>query len=195
MTAPTAFPLAWPHDVPRWTKPKAKASFQTGLSKAIKNVQESLRLFANDTGKVIPAESIVMSSNVGGLLAKGPEDPAVAVYFTWDGEPFCFAVDRYAKVEHNLQAIHHLIEGRRTDYRHGGLTFVKASFKGLKALPAPSGWQHWTRELGLPVTATADQIKARKTELSKVHHPDKGGDPARMQAINRAVTEALAEVG
>jgi hypothetical protein len=60
------------------------------------------------------------------LGASRPSDPGVAVWFTWDGLGVCIAVDRYQTVEANLQAIHHIIEARRTELRHGTLALVRA---------------------------------------------------------------------
>jgi DnaJ-class molecular chaperone len=37
--------------------------------------------------------------------------------------------------------------------------------------------------LGLPPTATPQQIKRRYRTLAKRHHPDRGGDPRQMQRI------------
>jgi len=37
--------------------------------------------------------------------------------------------------------------------------------------------------LGLPPTATAQQIKRRYRALAKRYHPDRGGDPRQMQRI------------
>ncbi len=37
--------------------------------------------------------------------------------------------------------------------------------------------------LGLPPTATPQQIKRRYRALAKRHHPDLGGDPQQMQRI------------
>lgn len=37
--------------------------------------------------------------------------------------------------------------------------------------------------LGLPSTATPQQIKRRYRTLAKQHHPDRGGDPREMQRI------------
>jgi DnaJ-domain-containing protein 1 len=37
--------------------------------------------------------------------------------------------------------------------------------------------------LGLPPTATPQQIKRRYRTLAKRHHPDRGGDPREMQRI------------
>ena len=128
----TAYPLHWPQGFPR-AKLRERGAFKTTLAGALDNVQGSLRRFASDSGRKL--ENVVMSSNVT-LGASSPADPGVAVWFTWDGLGVCIAVDRYQTVEANLQAIHHIIEARRTELRHGTLALVRASFAGFLALPA-----------------------------------------------------------
>jgi DnaJ-domain-containing protein 1 len=49
--------------------------------------------------------------------------------------------------------------------------------------------------LGLSLSATLDQIKARNRELAKVHHPDRGGDAAEFNRINAAYEMACGVVG
>ncbi len=45
--------------------------------------------------------------------------------------------------------------------------------------------------LGLGREATGDDIRAARRRLAKAHHPDHGGDPVSMQAINEAADAAL----
>jgi hypothetical protein len=45
--------------------------------------------------------------------------------------------------------------------------------------------------LGLGSDATADEIRAARRDLARVHHPDAGGDPSTMQSINTAAELAL----
>ncbi|WP_199679262.1 J domain-containing protein [Nitrosovibrio sp. Nv6] len=156
------------------------------MSSALKNVQDSLRLFAVDSGKKL--EELVISSNVT-LGVNRPKDPGVAVWFTWDGMQVCIAVDRYSSVESNLQAIHHIIEARRVELRHGTLALVRATFQGFLALPAPTK-RTWWEVLGIGETATPEQIRSAYRSLASQHHPDKGGDHARMAEINLAYVEA-----
>ena len=40
--------------------------------------------------------------------------------------------------------------------------------------------------MGLPPTATPQQIKRRYRLLAKKHHPDRGGDPREMQRLAAA---------
>jgi len=49
-------------------------------------------------------------------------------------------------------------------------------------------------ELGLRPDATATEIKDARRRLAQEHHPDRGGDPVRMKAINEAVVVALASL-
>lgn len=182
-----AFPLSWPAQFPR-AKYRENGKFKTELPNAIKNVQASLRGFANDSGKKL--EGLVISSNVS-LGNDVPADPGVAVWFTWDGLQVCIPVDRYYSVASNLQAIHHILEARRVELRHGTLALVRATFTGFKALPAPAG-KSWWEVLGVPSTASKEAITAAHRTLASKAHPDKGGSDAQMAEINRARDEGMA---
>lgn len=48
--------------------------------------------------------------------------------------------------------------------------------------------------LGLPETAEAADVHAARRRLAKHHHPDVGGDPDRMRAVNAAVAAALTAI-
>lgn len=175
-----AYPLSWPAQFAR-AKSREKGKFSTTLAKALDNVKSSLRRFAYDSAKNI--DGLVISSNVT-LGSTRPADPGVAVWVGWDGLQVCIAVDRYSSVEANLQAIHHIIEARRTELRHGTLALVRATFQGFVALPSPEAW--W-KILGLNSEAahTEDIEKAYK-RLAMVHHPDRGGSDQQMSRINAA---------
>jgi hypothetical protein len=180
-----AFPLTWPHAFPR-CKVRERGSFKTTLIGALKNVEDSLRMFARDSGKKL--DGVVMSSNVT-LGVQRPEDPGVAVWFTWDGLGVCIAVDRYLTVEANLQAIHHIIEARRVELRHGTLALVRATFQGFLALPAPPG-SDWSEVLGVSKRASREEIDAAYKKKRSAAHPDKGGTAAGFDQVERAYREA-----
>lgn len=185
-----AFPLHWPQEWPR-TANRGKSQFKTTLEGAIKNVENGLKLFANDSGKKV--ENMLVSSNYQ-LMNRNPADPGVAVYFTWDGISTCIAVDRYARIEENLQAIYHCIEAERTKLRHGGLNLVRAAFRGYAALPPPSSGRHWSSVLDVAVGASLDEIEAAFKKMAKKHHPDQnGGDSTRMAELNTAIAQARKE--
>lgn len=194
----TPYPLAWPHNIPRWKGNREPGRFNTTLTGAMRNVEASLRLFAKDSGK--PLKGLVISSNVT-LGQNKPADPGVAIWFEWDGLAVCIPVDRYATVEANLQAIHHIIEARRTEIRHGTLALVRATFQGFAALPSPGAKRSWREVLCIdnnpnrrqPVSR--DMIEHAYRELAKKRHPDTdGGSHEAMAELNAARIEALREV-
>lgn len=182
----SAFPLSWPPSFPR-AKTRERGAFKTTLASALNNVEGSLRRFASDSGKKL--DGIVLSSNVT-LGSTRPADPGVAVWFTWDGLGVCVAVDRYQTVEANLQAIHHIIEARRVELRHGTLALVRATFQGFLSLPAPAG-REWWEVLGLSRDAKRADVDAAYRRLASANHPDRGGSADAMADINRAREKAL----
>lgn len=191
--ARSAYPLDWPAHWPRTAKP-GNSAFRTTMAGALENVRKSLALFGDDSGQKVT--EVVISSNVS-LGDQRPKDPGVAIYFTWDGLPTCIAVDRYAKVEDNLQAIHHCIEAERTKLRHGGVNLVRAAFQGYAKLPAPESakGRAWHEVLELSPSATIlEAEQAYKRARSKWHPDREGGDPARFREAQNAIEAARAQL-
>lgn len=181
------YPLAWPETMPR-AKAREKSQFRTALTGALENVRGSLKSFGVDSR--IQITDIVISSNVS-LGEHRPADPGVAVWFTWDGEQRCIAVDRYLKPEENLQAIHHVLEARRVELRHGTLALVRATFQGFKALPPPKPW--W-EVLGVAADAGKGAIEAAYRASAARAHPDRGGTHAAMAELTAARDAGLKQV-
>lgn len=190
MTA--AYPLQWPEGFPR-AKSREPGKFKTALPTALKNVHDSLRRFGEDSRA--PVSCIILSSNVT-LGQSNPADPGVAAWFLWDGEQRCIPVDRYQTVEANLQAIHHIIEARRVELRHGTLALVRATFKGfVPALPAPGSARPWREVLELGAKPTRDEVEKAFRALAKTRHPDQGGSAAAFAELNAARAAAMKELG
>jgi len=183
----SAYPLQWPSNLKR-TANREQSRFKTTLAGALKNVRVALQRFGNDSGKRV--ENLVISSNYT-LGHENPSDGGVAVYFVWDGLSVCIAVDRYRKIEENLQAVHMIIEARRTELRHGTLQLVRASFTGLAALPPPTPGRNWWDVLEVTPKATIMQIQDAFRRLATARHPDRGGTATAMAELNRAREEAL----
>jgi hypothetical protein len=185
----SAHPLTWPTMFPR-AKSRQAGSFKTSLPAALKNVQNSIRLFGSDSGKRV--EQLVISSNVS-LGVDKPTDPGVAVWFVWDGMQVCIPVDRYNTVQSNLQAIHLIVEARRVELRHGTLSLVRASLQGFLALAAPAGPEWWDI-LECKRDASLDVIRQQYRRIAAQAHPDKPhGSTERMAAVNRAWEQAQEE--
>jgi hypothetical protein len=186
-----AYPLTWPAGWPR-TKDKLSSRFKTTVAAALKNVSNSLVLFGKDSET--PTTDIVISSNVS-LGNNNPNDCGVAVWFTWEKKQLCIAVDRYKTVQENLQAIHLIIESRRTELRHGGLHLFRQAFTGFKALPEKSGSDTWFNVLGISDKATEEAIKEAYRKKAAIHHPDKGGDSEMFNKVTEAYRQALQQLG
>lgn len=178
------YPLAWPEGLPRTPGSAITAGqFKTSLAGARDNVEAELRRLGNDTGKRVT--DIAMTTNMT-ALGGAPSDKGVAVWFVWDGAQRVFAVDRYATVQANLQAIALIIDAHRTVMRHGGLNIVRQTFRGFTALPAP---EHWTRTLAITSSAGPDEISAAYRRAAKAA----AGNDQKLLAINLARDAALIE--
>src|SRR5262249_30350176 len=147
-----------------------------------------LQRFSADSGKRV--ENLVISSNYA-LGHESPSDGGVAVYFVWDGLSVCIAVDRYLRIEENLQAVYMIIEARRTELRHGTLQLVRAAFPGLAALPPPPPGRNWWDVLEVTPKASIGEIQLAFKRLASAKHPDRGGTATAMAELNRAREEAL----
>lgn len=181
-----AYPLHWPDHFPRTTS-KLKSQFKTSLAGALGNVQKSVHSFGKDSGKM--CSELVISSNVT-LGAANPKEGGVAIWFKWDELQLCIAVDRYHKVEENLQAIHLIVEARRTELRHGGLHVVRQTFLGFKALPAAATTKikaAWYDILQVKEHSSQEAVRSNYLSLSKQHHPDKpGGSQEKFAEVSEA---------
>ncbi|KPD17222.1 molecular chaperone DnaJ [Burkholderia sp. ST111] len=187
----TAYPLSWPESMPRAGR-REKGAFKTTLAGALKNVQDSLRLFGRDSGK--PVTGIVLSSNVT-LGADRPGDPGVAVWFTWEGKQYCIPVDRYETPAANLQAIHHVLEARRVELRHGTLALVRATFAGFRSLPAPAATRNWRDIIGVAADVrNMPDVRIAYRRRASEAHPDKGGSHEAMTELNAALAAAEKEL-
>lgn len=185
-----AHPLHWPMGKPRTKTPK-KSAFKTGFAKARDG------LFAELKRMGIGNWNVILSTNVNlrrdGLPRAGesnPSDAGVAVYFRYKDKPMAFSCDTYILVEDNIHAIAKTIEYLRAIERYGSSEMMESAFMGFQALPPPKSKKPWWEVLGTMRVATHDVIRKRYLELSREHHPDRGGDPQRMAEINQAYAEA-----
>ena len=199
MTA-DAYPLQWPAGRPRtdrWRRERAK--FDVTFARARDNIVAEVGRLAGR----YPDPNIVISTNIAlrrdGLpLAnqRQPDDPGAAVYFTYKKRQMSFACDRWEKIEHNMQAIAKTIEALRGIARWGTGDMLEAAFTGFSALPPPTASSTpptWRDVFGSEVRTRA-QLSDVYRRLASAHHPDRGGDPAKMAELNAAREAALREL-
>lgn len=203
----TNYPLSWPEHWPRTDKYRVKSAqfHDKTIAGAVEIlVKEVNRL--NGKHATFDDPKLIISTNLrpklGGLPASGqaqPTDKGVAVYFdlrlpTPTGTktiPVALACDRWDRVEHNLYAIAKHIESLRAQERWG-VGRVEQAFRGYTAIPEKTSGVAWWVTLGTAHNATEDDVRSRYIELSKTHHPDKGGDPERFMEIKQAYDQAQA---
>ncbi|WP_457301883.1 J domain-containing protein [Phyllobacterium sp. P5_D12] len=188
----SAYPLTSPDHIER-SRTRESGRFRTTQAAALKNVRTSLTQFGRDSGKKV--DHVVISTNYT-LSEHRPADPGVAVSFQWDSMQVCIPVDRYNTIEANLQAIHHVVEARRVEIRHGTLALLRASFRGLLALPPPDNYRTWRDILGLAPDANpnVDSLKTAYRRAAKKVHSE-GSSEKIMTAINVAHDEGMNESG
>jgi hypothetical protein len=196
-----AFPLQWPQGRPRtdrWKRERSK--FDVTFARARDNVISEIGRLAGR----YPDPNIVISTNTAlrrdGLpLAnqRQPDDPGVAVYFTYKKRPMSFACDRWDKIEHNMQAISKTIEALRGIARWGTGDMLEAAFTGFTSLPPPQQPSRqpltWRDVFGSGVHNRA-QLTEVYRRLASAYHPDRGGDPAKMAELNAAREAAFRDL-
>lgn len=217
-----AYPLSWPAGWPR-AKPedRKRAQFKNserqysedgGLSwmrhsriSVTDGVDRCLRELAR---LGVDRQDVVVSTNMptrlDGLPRSGssePKDPGAAVYWIpADGAkrtPKVMAVDIYDRLADNLAAIAATLEAMRAIERHGGAQILERAFTGFTQLPAPVAVRHWRQVFGFAEDEQVTPLRlqgAYRTARSDTH-PDRGGDAAAFQEVQRAYEDACAEIG
>lgn len=201
----TNYPLSWPIGQER-TKPsdRRRAAFGTrgrhgymgGYTPSRKHsIAESARELEQEIRRM-GGRDMIISSNLkvksNGLPysnQRTPDDPGIAVYFTWHKRDLVFACDKWLSIEDNLWAIVKHIEALRGQERWG-VGSLDQAFAGYAALPDPDQKQWW-QVLNMSPNATNEEIRAAYIALVKVHHPDHGGDPIIFNQIQKAYDLAM----
>lgn len=190
MSEQQAYPLSWPQGWPRTRSPE-RSRFDVTLAVARDGLLHELYLLG--------ARDIVISSNVvlrqdGFLNANRgePDDPAVAVYFTLNGEQRSMPVDKWDRVKDNMRAIQKSIEAMRGLSRWGAESMVNAAFAGFAALPAGGGDSQnaWWTVLDVEPSVSLDDLNRRYRELVRQHHPDRGGNEDMFMLVQNAYQQA-----
>jgi len=184
------FPLTWAQGQPRIPASARKNSrFDTPLKRAVDDLLNELALLG--------ARDVIISSNLelkpNGLPyadSREPSDPAVAVYFERSKRPFVIACDTYKRVVDNVRAVGMTVSALRTIQRHGASSMLEQAFTGFAALPAHGIEKPWWEVLGVAQHSTINEIREAWMELTKIHHPDRGGSTERMAEINAAYSRS-----
>lgn len=201
-TEATRYPLSWPVG---WQRAAFRMSSRFGGGRGPLTIGAGLQRLRGELGR-LGASHVIISTNLplrqDGLpyaSASMPKDPGVAVYFKLKGKDRCLACDRYHRLPDNLAALAAHINAIRAIERYGVGT-IEQAFAGYVGLPAKgetTGDKAWYIVLDVdPDTATEAGVRDAHRELAKRYHPDKpGGSHEQMLALNKALNEALQQVG
>lgn len=188
----TSYPLAWPAGWPRTVPYRRQSSrFSPG---GLTGEAQAAKVELHRLGAKNPVISTNIELRRDGLpysSHRAPDDPGVAVYFTYEGRQQCIPCDRWATAEENLRAIWKSIEALRSLERWGAKSFVDAAFTGFTAIAGPAAAKPWWEVLGVSQYAGSDQINAAWREKAREAHPDAGGTDGAMSALNAARDEGL----
>jgi len=182
----TAYPLQWPAGWPR-TRHRERSRFDTTFAKA----RDGL---ANELEKM-GARHVVLSTNIE-LRLDGqpyanraqPGDPGVAVYFEYKKKPMTFACDRWDRIEDNIQAVRKTIEALRGIERWGASDMMERAFTGFTAVTDQTG-DPWWIVLGVDRETTPGVVEAAYRAKRSRTHPDKGGNAAEFDRVQKAWTD------
>lgn len=190
-----AYPLCWPGDYPR-AKSRKYARFKTSFAIARDSIVAEV--------KRLGGKDVIISTNIplkrDGLpyaTYKQPEDPGVAVYFTFKGEQRVFCCDEWTSIHDNMQAINKTIEAIRGLDRWGVSDMLNRVFSGFAALPQSTNKKAWYEVLKVAKNSEVATIKSAYRQLMMVHHPDKnnGKTSPMFTEIQTAYEEAKKELG
>ncbi len=206
----TRYPLSWPAG---WKRTPAHQRYRAKFSKkgssgwrdklsieqATQRVRAELQRMGIYEGNVIISTNLVLRND--GLPRSGqqePQDSGAAVYWkrqAWKTHKV-MAIDQYDRVADNLAAIAATLDAMRAIERHGGATILDRAFEGFTALPEPNNWRHVLQmPSDVPAHKTvAEFAREQYKQLALMHHPDRGGDPAKMAEINAAWEAAQREL-
>lgn len=189
-----AYPLQWPLGYPRTSGAfRENGKFKTSFSEARDAIINEIRRFGGSYPTISSNVPLLFNGKADGNK-KGVSDPGVAVYFTFNKEQVVFACDKFYTVDDNLQAIRRTIDAFRSLERWGVSELMKRAFSGLKALQEAKDTTSWFAVLGVPPTATKEEIKSAYRNLSSIHHPDAGGSNDKFISLTQAYQTGLKQV-
>lgn len=198
-----AYPLCWPAGRPRAHKfGRENARFDMSFSRARDEIVRQIEMMCGkyewmrrETGLIISTNVALRRDGLPLASQRQPEDPGVAVYFTYKKRQMCFACDRWNRVEDNMQAIAKTIDALRGIARWGTGDMMEAAFTGFTALPAPGQTsRNWRDVLGVGPDASRQQIDDAYKRLRSQHHPDKGGSAEQFNEVQKAYEQAQREL-
>lgn len=193
----TAGEIDWPAKFER-TPPaerKRTTKFSVGMGQALEEIEAELldRIGADDWRLSTAAPH---RKKDGRPYADAtPDDPGAVIRWSKDGNQYAVACDHYTDLRSNVRAIGLYIREKRKMQDRPVVTgqdeFATARLPSgdeddaIAAAPPPH------EVLGVARDAPDSVVEAAARELTKQHHPDRGGDPEQFKRVRRAKERLL----
>ena len=160
--------------------------FRLSRSEAFDSIVDELEKMDVDDYRVETAAPHTTAHPHRPYADRDPDDPAVVVYWTREGEQFAAPCDRWNNLRDNARAIAKYLDAKRALDRYGVET-IGTEF-ATQALPSgdETGDAAPHQILGVSPDADAEAIRDAARERKKKHHPDRGGDPETFKRVTRA---------
>lgn len=197
-------PLNWPDDVPMRDDSERKLGrFAEGkdaisVAQAVERLDREIKRLGGDNASLCANFSVTAGRKTIRMEVMRRENQAVCLRFNIGDQLFVMPMDGYTDAAQNIAGLAAHIEATRAIERHGVAT-VSQVLNNFAALPPRSGEaaikpkRPWYDVLGILQESSLGVIEAVFRELSKVHHPDHGGDPGNYQELMDAIKEAREE--
>lgn len=182
-----AYPLHWPDGRPR-ASCRHNAQFQMTFAAATSHLMNEIRLLGGSQ-VVLSSDLELRLDGLPRASQRQPDDPGIAVYFTYKDKQHCFACDDWYYVRDNVRAIGKTIEALRGIARWGTGDMMERAFQGFVALPAPESEAWWSVLNFYSETEALFQgdFEIRAKKLIQQYHPDKpDGDEWKLKQVVRA---------
>lgn len=165
------------------------SSKEVSIADGVERVRaELLRMGVTDDDLVISSNLQLRLDGYPRSSQREPDDPGIAVYWRDGDEQRCMAIDRYDRVADNLAAVAATLDAMRAIERHGGAEILNRAFTGFTALPSSA--ESWWGILGVELNARRAKIDAAYRRRRSETHPDRGGDAASFDTVQRAYEQA-----
>ncbi len=125
-----AYPLQWPAGQKREQTPRYSRFKAIQFARVRDNLLNEIKLLGGKN-PIISTNIPTRNDGLPYANSRQPEDAGVAVYFQRNGKTYCFACDKWRKVDENLAAIFHSINAIRGIERWGSQRYDRASVYGL----------------------------------------------------------------
>lgn len=192
MSAPSAYPLAWPMGKPRTASHRRRrAAFKrNGGSLSVAAGADRVEAEVGRLGGRYLLISSDLQVRLDGRPRSGqpnPADPGVCVYFQIGADPYAMACDQYTTAADNLAAIAAHIEATRAITRYGVATAAE-TLRAFLALPDPTAAvsRQWWEVLGVTARPAPSEVDSAYRRLAAERHPDRGGTDEQMAELNAA---------